>query len=287
MDQADRLRALASAGESIHGTRVISVTSGKGGVGKTNVAVNLATSFARRGLKVLLIDADFGLANANLLLGVNPEKSLDDVMFGSAKLSEIFVTTRQGFDLVPSSSGLRQMLDMDPFMRRALMDQLFQEMRNYQIVIYDTAPGLGRHVLDFNSASHDIVVVSLAEPTSLADSYALIKVLATERREKRFKLLVNRVRNATEGLESFRKLTSVSDEFLNISVDFLGTLPEDTVVSTSSRFQVPVLSQAPKSAWSVSLDRIADKLLASAKTGSQKKLWIDSRSLEADTGSLP
>lgn len=273
MDQADRLRALASCGGESSNTRIISVTSGKGGVGKSNIAANLALLYARKGLRVCLIDADLGLANANLILNCRVKKTLDDVMFNNVPISEIFVATDYGFDLLPSSSGYRRILEMDNFEQRTLFDHLYSIMKAYDIVIYDTAPGLGSHVLSFNSSAHDICVVAHPEPTALADAYALIKVLHLERREKKFKLLINRVRNAEEGLEAYRRLTEVSDEFLNISIDFLGGLPEDMSVLRSLRLQRPVAVEAPRAPFTVALDRVADKLLAGGHSKSSQKLW--------------
>ena len=146
-------------------------------------------------------------------------------------------------------------------------------MRTYDVVIYDTAPGLGNHVLSFNAAAHDICVVAHPEPTALADAYALIKVLHVERREKKFKLLINRTRTPDEGLDAYKRLTEVSDEFLNISIDFLGALPDDMSVLRSLRLHRPVASEAPRSPFVLALDRIGDKLLAGAHSKSSLNLW--------------
>lgn len=273
MDQADRLRAMASIGGVSHSPRIISVTSGKGGVGKTNVAVNTAVLMARRGLRTLLVDADIGLANTNLLLGCRPEKTMEDVLFGEAAMESVFCKTAYGIDLLPGSSGIRKLLELDNFSQRALFDALFQAMEGYDVVVIDTAPGIGNWVLNFNAAANDIVVVAHPEPTALADAYALIKVLATERREKKFKLVVNRARHAQEGLDAFRRITEVADEFLNISIDLLGTLPEDAAVLKGVRSQTPVCVDAPRAPFSLALDRITDKLLATSVSSSSKKAW--------------
>ena len=273
MDQADQLRFLAQGSEGARSTRVISVTSGKGGVGKTNIASNLALLYARKGFRVLLIDADLGLANTNLILGCRVTKTIDDVMFGEASLKDTFIKVDYGFDLLPSSTGIRKMLELDTFSQRALFDRLFNVMSDYDIVLYDTAPGIGSHVLNFNAAAHEIVVVAHPEPTALMDAYALIKVLATERREKRFKLLINRAREASEGLDAFKKLTEVSEEFLNISIDYLGSLPEDLAVQRAVRSQKPVCFDAPRSPFGYALDRVSDKLLAQVQTAPHKRLW--------------
>lgn len=256
--------------------RVISVTSGKGGVGKTNIAVALASILARRGMRTLLVDADFGLANAHILLGCQVNKTVDDILFGEAKWEDVFVACPAGFDLLPSSSGVRKLIDIDAFTRRALFDKLREAMASYDVVVCDTAPGIGDSVLEMNAEASDIVVVAHPEPTALADAYALIKVLATEKKEKKFRLVVNRSHSMQEGLDSYRKLTEVSDEFLNVSVDYLGSIPEDVAVGRAARGRKSVIGSEPYAPFSVSMERIADKLLAS---GSPMKTW-DTRSVE-------
>jgi flagellar biosynthesis protein FlhG len=146
-------------------------------------------------------------------------------------------------------------------------------MQGYDVVLYDTAPGLGDHVLNFNASAHEIVVVAHPEPTALADAYALIKVLNKERAEKKFRLLINRSQNPVEGLEAYRRLTQVAMDHLNIAVDYLGSLPEDSNVTRSVRLQKPVVVEAPRCSFSLALERVADKLLASAITAPSKKLW--------------
>jgi flagellar biosynthesis protein FlhG len=287
MDQADRLRSLASpiCGDA-KTPRIISVTSGKGGVGKTNIAVNLALSFSRRGFKTLLIDSDFGLSNVSILLGKKVCATLDDVLHSNAPMSSVFVKSGLGFDFLPSAAGVRDLLELDAFLQRTLLDKLAEASQNYQIVIFDTAPGLGSHVLDINAWAQDILIVAHAEPTALADAYSLIKVLATEKKEKKFKLILNRVRSAQEGLDSYRRVTEVTDEFLNVSVDYLGALPEDSGVLRSVRAQEPILSREPFAPFAVGIERVTDKLLASKVEGIHKKSWHSLGSGDAHSSSL-
>ncbi len=286
MDQADRLRLITRVGEGPRSTRIISVTSGKGGVGKTNIAVNLATLFSRRGLNVLLVDADLGLANANILLNCRVGKTMEDVMFHGATLEETFVKCPLGFDLLPGASGVRKLLELDMFTQRVLFDKLYEAMHGYDIVVFDTAPGIGSHVLNFNAHASDIVVVAHAEPTALADAYALIKVLNTEKREKHFKLLINRSHNAQDGIDSFRRLTEVSDEFLNVSLDYLGSLPEDVAVQRSVKIQRPVVVEAPRAPFSLALERVGDKLLATSRTATLDKIVKTAGAAAAANGGI-
>lgn len=277
LDQADNLRALQNRNSGGLEPRIISVTSGKGGVGKTNIAVNLACDFAARGLKTLLIDVDFGLANANILVGVEVTSSIDDILFGNKSPKDIFVSTKFGFDLIPSSSGIRKMLELDAFSQRVLQDKIYEGILGYDIVLYDTAPGIGSHVLNFNSSADDIVVVSRPESTAILDAYALIKVLATERKEKKFRLVINDARRPDAGMEYFKRLTDVSSEFLNISIDFLGQIPTDGVVETCVRQQIPVMASFPKSSFGIAISRISEKLLYTSSTASRRRNEMISR----------
>lgn len=274
MDQAQGLRLHSDAAiNKTYTPRVISVTSGKGGVGKTNMAINMATSFAARGKKTLLVDADFGLANANILLNIRPTATLEDVLHSDRRLEEIFVSSRYGFDLLPSGCGLRTLFNLDSFTQRTLFDRLQETFQQYDYVIYDTAPGIGNHVLDINASAHEIVVVTLPDPMALADTYALIKVLAAEKRQKKFRLIVNRVKNPTVGLEIYRKLGALLDEFLSISIDYMGCVPEDAVVGESILTQKPVLALAPRSSFSIAVQRLCDKLLATSSSAVVPKTW--------------
>lgn len=261
MRQADKLKAIAELYDQNRSTRIVSVTSGKGGVGKTSISLNLAYSLAQRGLKVLLVDADLGLANLNVHLNLKPTKTIDDVMFGNSEMFEIFIPTAYGFDLLPSSSGVKSIIELNSFEQRSLMDHLLGVIENYDFVVIDTAPGLSDHVLNFNTIANEILVVAHADPMAMTDAVALINVLNREKKIHNFKLILNRVLNADDKDYYYNLLSK--DNVNNVSVELLGLLPDDFNVIRSSRVQKPVLALSPLCPFGVGLNEIVDQVLLS------------------------
>ena len=260
-DQADSLRQLArslsgrkriphqaqkvdTAGS---GVRVISVTSGKGGVGKSNVVANLAIALSQLGRRVLLIDADLGVGNIDVLLGLSPHFTLNNVLSGEKSLKEIIVTGPAGIKLVPAGSGVQEYTSLGIHERIRLLDELDQLEEEFDVVIIDTEAGISENVTYFNTAAQEIVVVVSPEPTSITDVYALIKLLATRYDERRFKVLVNMVRDSRDALEVFARLSHVTSRFLDISLDYLGCVLWDDKLVESVKRQRAVLDLFPES----------------------------------------
>ncbi len=252
------------------GARVISVTSGKGGVGKSSVVVNLALALANEGERVLVMDADVGLGNVGILLGLRPTLTLDDVFNGSRRLSEVIVTGPGGIRIIPAGSGGDRCSILNPRERLLLMDELDAIDEEFDVLIIDTESGISENVTYFNAAAQEIVVVLSPEPTSLADVYALIKVMATRHGERRFKVLVNMVRDSDEALEMFKRLSQVVSRFLDVSLDFFGCIVRDERLVDSVRRQRAVVELHPRSAAARCFATLARTLRSSPASQSVK-----------------
>lgn len=227
--------------------RVISVTSGKGGVGKSNIAVNLAIALRRMGQRVLLLDGDFGLANVDVLMNISCRHSIYDVIEKGRPIHDIIVRCPGGIDLLPASSGILAMSAL-PTAAKAVLLGAFDELTfEYDVLIIDTGAGIHGDVLWLNSLADEVIVVTTPEPTAITDAYAMIKVLYQTHRIKDVKILVNQVRSSTEGLKVYNKLSDVTDKFLNIGLDYLGSVRWDECVSEAVKRRQPVLTSFPTS----------------------------------------
>ena len=242
--------------------RVIAVTSGKGGVGKSNVVVNLGLALAHQGLKVLLIDADLGLANLDILLGLNPQFTINDVLSLRKTLPEVLVEGPGGVKILPASSGIPELAELDEYQKMFLLNEMDNYSEGVDVVLIDTGAGISRNVMFFNIAASERVVVANNEPTSITDAYALIKVLATQHNERRFKLLVNGLSQPREAEGVYRTLLKVAERFLgrDISLEYLGYIPHDEAVPKAVLKQQPVLTLFPKSRAARSFTQIAQRL---------------------------
>ena len=250
-------------------TRVISITSGKGGVGKTHTTVNLGVALVREGKKVLLLDADLGLANIDVMLGFRPKATLQQVFRGEATLDEIVISHESGFDIIPASSGVPEMTLLSAGERFALMNGVEQLGAQYDYMIIDTAAGIGSNVMHFNAAAEDVLVVVDQEPTSITDAYALIKVLATHHGRKEFHVLVNRTPFGGDGRRTYGKLAAATGKFLNVRLNYLGGVTEDTAVTEAVMKQRPFLELFPSARSSLDISRIARKIIDSQATRKQ------------------
>ncbi len=261
MDQAVKLRNMAEEAAGCrpreNATRVIAVSSGKGGVGKTNSVVNLAVAFSKMRKKVLLLDADLGLGNLDVLLGLAPRYNIGHLLRGERTLEEVLVEGPAGIMILPASSGVQELTDLTAAERLSLQSYLESMNLNFDILIIDTGAGISSNVLFFNMAAQEIVVVVSPEPTSITDAYALMKVLFQRHGERRFRLLVNTVKTKKEGLDVYRKISLAAERFLGVSVDYLGCVVKDENVPRAVVKQQAVMELYPKTKASVCFREIA------------------------------
>ncbi len=266
MDQADTLRSMrdqldSAAALNMPKTRVLSITSGKGGVGKTAVVSNVAVSLAKQGKKVLIIDADLGLANVDVVLGLSPIYNLNHFFNGERTLEEVMVEGPHGIKVLPAGSGVQQFTRLDGQLKMRLIDSLDALEEQFDVVLIDTEAGISENVTYFNVAAQDILVVTTPEPTAITDAYALMKLLSTQYHQKRFLLAVNSVRSADEGLDVFEKLTMVSGRYLDIFLDYLGCIPFDRKMHESVREQKVMVDLYPEHKVSKSFMALAGNLV--------------------------
>jgi flagellar biosynthesis protein FlhG len=283
-DQADTLRQMAhSAKKSQHvesapksglsnqrGIRVISVTSGKGGVGKSNVVSNLAIALSAQGKKVLLIDADLGLGNLDVLLGLSPTYNLNHVMSGEKSVMEILIDGPAGIKIIPAGTGVQELTSLGQHEKLKLLDELDMLEEQFDIIIIDTEAGISENVTYFTVAAQEIFVVVTPEPTSITDAYALIKLLATRYSEHHFKVLVNMAKDSEDALEVFRKLATVAGRFLDISLDYLGCVIKDEKVVEAVKRQKAVTILFPDCEASACFDTLAKRVIENKRLSGVK-----------------
>jgi flagellar biosynthesis protein FlhG len=239
--------------------QVIAVTGGKGGVGKTTIAVNLAAALAGRGKQVMLLDGDLGLANVDVFLGLTPRLTLADVLAGTCSLEEILLDAPQGFKVVPAASGIAQLAELDTLTHLGLVRAFGDITAKIDVMVIDTAPGIAGSVLQFSQAAQQVLVVLCDEPASLTDAYALIKILSRDHGVKQFRVLVNQVRGRGTGQALFQRFERVATRFLSVDLDYVGEIPEDAFLRRSIREQRPVVSAYPSAPASIALKTLAQR----------------------------
>lgn len=265
-DQAETLRNLNSdkapepskSGQPF--TRVFSITSGKGGVGKTAVVANTAVTLSKMGKSVLILDADLGLANIDVVFGLTPQYNLNHFFTGEQELESIMVDGPYGIKILPAGSGIQNFTRLDGHHKMRLLDSLDALHNDFDVVLIDTEAGISENVTYFNTAAQDILVVTTPEPTAITDAYALMKLLSTQYHEKNFNLIVNQTRDEEEALDVYRKLTMVSNRYLDISIDYLGSIPADELMVEAIRKQKVYVDIDPTSSVAGAFTSLANRL---------------------------
>jgi flagellar biosynthesis protein FlhG len=253
--QAQRLQDLNSS----RPVKVIAVTGGKGGVGKTTVSANLAVSIAACGRDVMLVDADLGLANVDVLLGLHTRFHLGHVVSGLCALEDAIVTGPHGLQIVPAASGIKRMAALSQVEQAGIIRAFSDLYHRVEVLVIDTAAGLSESVMTFSQAAHHVLVVVCDEPASITDAYALIKVLSREHGVQRFQILANQTRGPGEGPALYQKISRVCDRFLNVALEFAGSVPYDDYLRRAVQRQTAVVDAYPASISSLALKNLAFK----------------------------
>ena len=257
MDQAQGLRQMKTQKP----VRVIAVTSGKGGVGKSNISVNLAVGLAQEGQKVLVMDADLGLANIDVLLGLNPGYNLSHVIRGECSLEETIIDGPAGIKIIPASSGTRSMADLTPAENAGIIRAFSELTTPVDTLLIDTAAGLSDSVVSYIRAAREIIVVVCDEPASITDAYAMIKVMNRDFNVHRFHILANQAHSIQQGRELYIKLSRVADKYLDVTLDFIGSIPYDDYLKKSVQKQKCVIENFPRSPSAMAFQKLAQKVM--------------------------
>jgi flagellar biosynthesis protein FlhG len=243
---------------------IISVTSGKGGVGKTFVTTNLATIIAKQGKKVLVVDCDLGLANIDIMLGINPLLTLKDVVFGSSHLRDVIIPTKGGFDLIPASSGVREMAQL-LFEKIQNIKEMLAEIDGYDLILLDTGAGISEAVLQFNLMAEKNIVVINRELTSLTDAYAIVKVMYQVFSRQSFSIIANNIKDDKEGAGIFKNIDTFSRRFLGFGLHYLGHVVQDDAVPKAILKQEMAVLAFPNSRITTDFSRIGKAIFDQKK----------------------
>ncbi len=247
--------------------QVIAVTGGKGGVGKTNIAVNLGVSMSREGLDVLLLDADLGLANVDVILGMSVGPTLADVVAGTHQLGDVIVEGPEGLRIVPASSGVARLANLDVAEQNNIVRSFSEHIEAPDVLIVDTGAGIDTTVQTFVSACKTVVVVVCDEPASLTDAYALMKVMRNERGVRRFEILANQIDNTAQGRRVYDRLTTVTDKYLDVELGYLGGIPSDAYLRRAVQERVALVSAYPRSPAAVAIRDAGRRLTRNVHDG--------------------
>lgn len=257
LNQASSLRDLRRPQQGI---KVVAVTGGKGGVGKSNVTLNVGMSLAAQGKRVLVLDADLGLANIDVMLGLRVHRNLSNVLSGECSLDDIIVHGPNGLMIIPATSGTQSMVELSTTEHAGLIRAFSTMQTPIDMLLVDTAAGISDMVLSFSRAAQDVIVVVCDEPASITDAYALIKILSKEHGIARFRIVANMVRSLREGQELYSKLTRVTDRFLDATLELVACIPYDNNVRLSMKKQRVIVDAFPKSPAALAFRALANQV---------------------------
>ena len=240
--------------------RVVAVASGKGGVGKTNISINIACELSMRGRSVMLLDADLGLANVDVLLGCKPKGNLEDVVSGKLSLDDIICPGPFDINIIPAASGVAHMADLSDQERATIINAFSELTKPIDVLIVDLGAGISGNVTSFAKAAQELIIVVCDEPASMTDAYALIKVLATKHDVKHFRILANMMPNDAAGFDVYQKIVDTATKFLDVGISYLGSVPLDDSLKRATRAQKAVIEAFPQSMCSLALKKIAERV---------------------------
>lgn len=268
LDQAERLRRLANGEGNIKNTnnktRIITVTSGKGGVGKSNFVVNISISLVKMGKKVLIFDADIGMGNDDVLMGIYPKYNVMDLVSGKVTIDQVIIEGPSGVHLLPGGSGLNNIEDLQENQRTLFLKQI-ESIEGYDYIFIDTGAGISRNVLAFISASDEFILVTTPEPTSLTDGYSLLKAADHFKIKNKSNIVVNKVLDKKEGDQTFSKFKTAVNKFLSLDVNYLGIIYEDRKLIMAVREQEPFVLSYPNSEAAKCIRIISEKLVGTER----------------------
>ncbi|MEE3392228.1 MAG: MinD/ParA family protein [Lachnospiraceae bacterium] len=276
MDQAENLRSMVQGQKSpVSSARVLTVTSGKGGVGKSSLSVNMAIALARLGKRVLILDADFGLANIEVMLGIRPKHNLADMMFRGMSLSDIISEGPEGVGFISCGSGLREMINLSDEQVTNVFAHLSELDSLADVIIIDTGAGISKSVTDLVSASPDVLLVTTPEPTSITDAYALLKTLnrapSFDKEKTRVNIITNKVKDQEAGRDLYDRFRVIVGNFLNIDLKYLGYLPDDKTIERTVISQKPVTISYPDSSSSRLISDMAARWLSGSELSENER----------------